>query len=101
MNDGSFDINVDATITEEESRNERAMGLVRLIVAVVTIINIVAAQFGWEPLGVDAELLYNTISAIAAIVASVWAWWKNNNMTRAAQIGQRVVDEVKSGGADE
>lgn len=83
--------------TSEESHNERAMAIVRLIVSVVTIINIVAAQFGWAPLGLDSELLYTVISGGFAIAASIWAWWKNNNMTEAAQAAQNVLDLIKHG----
>lgn len=88
---------VDVTApTPEETRNERAMAIVRLVVSVVTIVNIVAAQFGWEPLGVDADQLYMVVSSALAIAASLWAWWKNNNMTLAAIAGQRTTDAYRA-----
>lgn len=85
--------------TSEEARNERAMAVVRLVVALATVVNIVAQPFGWEPLGIDAEALYAVLSGAGAIAASLWAWWKNNNVTRAAQAGQRVTDAIKEDGA--
>lgn len=81
----------------EESKNERAMAAVRLIVSLVTIINIVAQPFGWQPLGIDAEQLYLVISTAGAIIANIWAWWKNNNCSEAAQAGQKLIDAIKSG----
>lgn len=83
--------------TPEQSRDERVVALTRLIVSAVTIVNIVAAAFGWQPLGIDAEQLYLGLSTIAAIAANVWSWWRNNNMTEAAQVGQMVTDRIKSG----
>lgn len=83
--------------TPEESRNERAMAAVRLVVALATVVNIVAQPFGWQPLGIDAEQLYAVISGAAAIVAGVWTWWKNNNVSTAAQTGQNLTDAIKRG----
>lgn len=83
--------------TPEETKNERAIAIVRLIVSVVTIVNIVAAQFGWSPLGLDSDLLYTVISGGFAIAAAIWSWWKNNNMTEASQAAQNVLDIIKHG----
>lgn len=90
---------VDIAPSAEESKNERVMAAVRLIVAIVTVINIVAQPFGWQPLGIDQEQLYMVLSGIASIAATLWAWWKNNNVTHASQAGQRVTDTIKSGEA--
>lgn len=90
---------VDIAPSAEESKNERVMAAVRLIVAIVTVVNIIAQPFGWQPLGVDSEQLYMVLSGIASIAATLWAWWKNNNVSHAAQAGQRVTDTIKSGEA--
>lgn len=79
----------------EGLKDARAIAITRLIVSMVTIINVIAAAFGWEPLGVDGETVYLIVSMILAVVANVWSWWKNNNMTKAAQAGQAVIDELK------
>lgn len=89
---------VDIAPTAEESKNERVMAAVRLIVAIATVINIVAQPFGWQPLGIDQEQLYMVLSGIASTIATIWAWWKNNNVTKAAQAAQRVTDTIKSEG---
>lgn len=88
---------VDITPSLEEAKNERAMAAVRLIVSLVTIVNIVAQPFGWQPLGIDSEALYLVISTAGAIVANIWTWWKNNNCTEAAVAGQKLADAIKEG----
>ena len=89
-------MDTDITPTPEEVKDERAMAFVRLIVSIVTIVNVIAAQFGWQPLGIDGEMAYNAVSSIAAVITMVWAWWKNNNVTEAAIAGQKVIDELKN-----
>ena len=32
-----------------------------------------------------------------AVIASIYAWWRNNNITAAAVAGQRITDRVKTG----
>lgn len=86
---------MDITPTSEEIKDERAMAFVRLIVSIVTIVNVIAAQFGWQPLGIDGEMVYNVVSSIAAVMTMVWAWWKNNNVTEAAVAGQKITDMMK------
>lgn len=90
---------IDLMPTDEEGRNERAMAAVRLVVAVVTVVNIVAQPFGWAPLGIDSEQLYMVLSGIASIAATLWAWWRNNNCTEQAQMGQKATDAAKELGA--
>lgn len=90
---------VDIAPSAEESKNERVLAAVRLVVAIVTVINIVAQPFGWQPLGIDQEQLYMVLSGAASIAATLWAWWKNNNVSHASQGGQRVTDAIKSGEA--
>lgn len=83
-------------IVEQDSKDARAIGITRLVVSLVTIINVVAQSFGWSPIPLeDGELVYTAASSIVAIIAIVWAWWKNNNMTKAAQVGQLVINELK------
>lgn len=35
------------------------------------------------------------ITGVIAVIASVYAWWRNNNLTVAAVQGQQVVNAVK------
>ena len=73
------------------SKKECIMGIVRGIVpVVVTVLTI----FG---ISADADILITVIGLILSIVTFVWSWWKNNNITLAAQQAQKVLDDLKSG----
>ena len=70
--------------------------IVRIIVSAITIINLLAAQFGFNPLNIDDETVYTVVSAVAAIAAWAWGFWKNNNFTKAAKKGQETIDKLKA-----
>lgn len=61
----------------------------------ITIIAGVAMTFGWK---FDAELWFNLImTAVTVFLAVKELWWKNQNITVAAQIAQRLLNGLKSG----
>lgn len=73
------------------SKKECIMGIVRGIVpVVVTVLTI----FG---ISADADILITVIGSILSIVTFICSWWKNNNITLAAQQAQKVLDDLKSG----
>lgn len=71
--------------------------IARLVVSIIAAINAAAAAFGFNPLNVDEQMVYSTVSFIAALAAWVWGFWKNNNFTQAAIEGQKVTDAIKAG----
>lgn len=70
--------------------------IVRIIVSILTIINMIAANNGWDPLDLDESKVYSVVSTIAAIITWAYGFWKNNNFTMAAKEGQKVIDEIKA-----
>ena len=80
----------------QTSRDARAIAITRLAVSVVTIANLIFVQMGWNPLELDDDTVYLGVSGIIALCASVWAWWKNNNVTKAAQMAQIVLNAEKA-----
>lgn len=75
-----------------EFNSQTATAFARLIVSMAAA---VAATFGWT---LDADFLLNITLSIIAIFLFVYScWWKNNNVTEAAQESQRVLDEIKAG----
>lgn len=76
---------------------ERTKAFVRLLVALVPAVNIILVALGKNPLPYTAEELSVGISAVISVLGTIWAWWKNNNVTIEAQTGQKVVDEMKAG----
>lgn len=70
---------------------ERVKAIVRLVCALATS---GAALFS---VAVDADVLYSVLIVIVSVAALVWSWWKNNNMTKAAQLMQQFLDDLKAG----
>lgn len=70
---------------------ERIKAVARLAVMLAAS---VAGGFG---LTVDSDALLTVVLCAVALVAGVWSWWKNNNLTDAAQAAQEVLDGIKGG----
>ena len=69
--------------------------VVRTIVLVVTLLNQVLTMLGKNPLPFAEDELYSMLTAAATVAATLWAWWKNNNMTDAACTAQGLLDITK------
>lgn len=69
--------------------SEQIMAIVRLVIPCAAG---VAAVFGWS---LDGELAANIIISVLAVATFIWSWWKNNNITSAAQDAQLILDEIK------
>lgn len=70
--------------------SQTAIAIVRLVVGLLAG---VFAAMGWA---FDADFWANIgLSAMAVVVAVYALWWKNNNVTSAAQEAQAVLDEIK------
>ena len=60
---------------------------------IVTLIVSVATVFGWS---LDANLILNILLSAGAVILIIrMLWWKNNNVTEAAQEAQKLLDEIK------
>lgn len=59
--------------------------LTRIIVLIIALINQALALTGFNPIPVDEDALYQFISMAFMGVASIWAWWKNNPVTKEAK----------------
>lgn len=68
---------------------ERTKAIVTiLITAVVNIANV----YGYA---IDAEPYVTAITSVLSALSIAYAWWRNNNITYAAQQGQLVVNRIK------
>lgn len=50
-----------------------------------------------SPIPVSEAELEMLLSTIFTVVASIWAWWKNNDVTSAAKAGSAVTKSIKAG----
>ena len=71
--------------------------LIRTLVLVLALINQVLCNMGMSPIPVSEAELEMLLSTIFTIVASIWAWWKNNDVTSAAKAGSAVTKSIKAG----
>lgn len=69
---------------------ERIKAIITIVVtAAVNIANI----YGYA---VDADTAVTTALTVFSFVCIVYSWWKNQNVTFAAQQGQLVVNRIKN-----
>lgn len=78
---------------------DRIQAIVTLIVAIITIFNVVLTAIGLNPLPISEEQVYMYVSGAASLIALLVSWWNNQNWTEAAVSGQTVTDAIKSGDA--
>lgn len=65
-----------------------------IVSTIVTVAITVLSAFGIE---VDGDLLTNVLCAVVLVGATIYGCWRNHNFTKAAQEGQKLVDEIKAG----
>lgn len=80
---------------------QRTEAIARLVVALVPVANIILIQVGKSPLPFTQDEVNVGVSAVVSVLGICWAWWKNNNMTKAAQSLQETLDELKEVDRDE
>lgn len=66
------------------------MAIVRLVVMLILVVNQILISKGWTPLPYDEEEIYEFVNGVALVV-SIWAWWKNNSITKEAQKADKVL----------
>lgn len=69
--------------------------IVRTIILFVALINQILTMCGINPLPFSDEELYTLVSGIVLAISAIWAWWKNNSFTAAAQKADEVLAELK------
>lgn len=69
--------------------SQTVVAVARLAVALIVALG---TMFGFA---VDADALLNAALAVASVAVMAWVWWKNNNVTMAAQESQKVLDAIK------
>ena len=58
---------------------------IRLIMLVLSLVNLILGAFGIAPITFDENELYTVVSVIFAVITGIVTFWKNNSFTSAAQ----------------
>lgn len=69
--------------------------IARTIVLFIALANQVLAIAGKEIFPVTEDQVYQIVTLIATVGASVWAWWKNNSFTQNAIEADNVLAQLK------
>ena len=85
--------------TEKESLKETIMGLVRLLAMMLAGINSLLIAKGMHPIPFDATIFTEVAAHVADFALGVWAWWKDNNMTKKAQNRKKQAAAIEAGEA--
>lgn len=75
--------------------NITAGTIARTIVLLLALANQVLAMSGKQVLNIADDDIYQVVSIIFTIGASVIAWWKNNSFSQAAIKADKVMSELK------
>lgn len=59
--------------------------VVRTIVLFVALLNQSLVLAGFSPLPFTDEQIENGLTIVFTVVASLWVWWKDNDITRKAR----------------
>lgn len=68
---------------------------VRLVMALLTVGNVVLMSMGASPIEIDEGMVAEAVSAVLAIGAVVYAWWKNSSFSKESQASDGAMKEAK------
>ncbi len=71
--------------------------IVRTIVLILAILNQLLTSWGKNPLPWSEEELYEGVSAGITALSALISWWKNNSITREAQLADEYLKKLKAG----
>lgn len=71
--------------------------IARTVAVIGVLINQFLMIFGKEKLPFTEDEIYQGVSMILSVGATLWAWWKNNSFTAEAQAGDNLKNALKEG----
>lgn len=71
--------------------------IVRTVILALALINQLLSATGHAVLPIQDEQVETLITTGATILASLWAWWKNNSFTQAAIAADNHLSDLKGG----
>lgn len=79
------------------NNNITAGTIARTIVLILALANQILAMCGKQVLNIADDDIYQVVSIIFTIGASVIAWWKNNSFSQAAIKADEYKENIKEG----
>lgn len=76
-------------------KNVKVDTIVRTIVLVIALANQILAIASKDAFPVTEDQVYQGVTLIATVGASVWAWWKNNSFTKQAIKADETLAKLK------
>lgn len=70
--------------------------IIRIAVLAITTINAILTASGRNPIPFDESAFTECLSYIISGIAAVWAWYKNNDLTREATEGTALTKALKA-----
>ena len=70
--------------------------IIRIAVLAITTVNAILTAAGKNPIPFDESAFTECIAYIINGVCAVWAWWRNNDMTREAEEGTALTRALKA-----
>jgi SPP1 family holin len=68
---------------------------IRTFVLVFALINQALVMAGFSPLPFNDEQVENAVTIIFTVVAAIWAWWKDNDITKKARERKAKIKEFE------
>ncbi|MBS7390206.1 MAG: phage holin [Oscillospiraceae bacterium] len=78
-------------------KNVKIGTIVRLIVMILSMVNMLLTVNGKNPLPWSEDEMYMGLSQVAAILTTVWTWWKNNSFTKEAIKADEYLEDLRNG----
>ena len=78
-------------------KNVKIGTIVRLIVMILSMVNMLLTVNGKNPLPWSEDEMYMGLSQAAAILTTVWTWWKNNSFTKEAIKADKYLEDLRNG----
>ena len=69
--------------------------ITRLVVLAILLINQTSVTLGWNPLPFSEDEIYQGVSAVATVIMAIYAWWRNNSVTKEAQAADEYLKKMK------
>ncbi|KAA8820254.1 hypothetical protein CSQ85_00105 [Bifidobacterium rousetti] len=79
---------------------ERVKAIALLIVQLYSIAQTGLSLAGISQLPFTTDQVSTAITGVIAVATSIYAWWRNNNVTEAAFAGSQLTRSIKNGDID-